>query len=328
VDKKELIIQFIKTGVKTEDLKSLLETEIGLKKYFSEKFVDVWTENKEFMKELEKYIANEKNCKKIFGFIKDKTTPKQVFVYPIKDHLKILKNVKYVVEVGNDTKFKPTVGEVWIVENGNPKSESWKNLNWEKNGQLIEVAGIVGQNSCFYPFERPTNNTVTLKIVLDRDYMGYRIGLSTHIYNLHNLYTLIIGKFIYPDTLIPIFFYDSKSPEGKKEMDNYFSLWYKVFKDNKSKELYGCEILDDQKRNGILSMIRDNEYKAGDWRKEEQKMKDPIDYIWEYEHDKEVLELGSKTSISKSKKEERGQTDEREFVNQYDTWRCEGYERY
>ncbi|MCK4448472.1 MAG: hypothetical protein KAW56_15500, partial [Candidatus Marinimicrobia bacterium] len=208
MDTDEILKQFSKTKVTLDKLILSLGEAVGIKKLIGKtsKLEEV-IKNTEFVREFKDFMKAEENSKKIFELIKDKTNIKQVFVYPKKEHLEILEKIDFVVKVDEETKskLKPTRGEVCVVENGNPESIRWQNLDWEKNGQLIEIAGIVGP-SCFYPFERPTNGTASLKIIFGENYRDNCIGDSTHFDKLHDMYSLIIGKFIPHHRIKPIFF--------------------------------------------------------------------------------------------------------------------------
>lgn len=323
MDTDEIFKQFSKTGVTLDELKLSLGNAVNLKTLIGKKLkLEEVIKNTEFVKKFEEFMVNEKNSKRIFELIKDNTTIKQVFVYPKKEHLEILEKIEFVVNVDEETKskLKPTRGEVCVVENDNPESISWQNLDWEKDGLLIEIAGIVGPNGCFYPFERPTNGTASLKIILGENYRDNCIGDSTHFDKLQDMYSLIIGKFIPRYRIKPIFFYDVRPAKGGKEMKDYIKLWYNIFKNKKSKELYGYEIpQSDQMMKEIISMIEENKYRAGEWNW------NVIDYIGQSERATRNLAVGSSTFIPGSLRQQRGSTVKREKVKNYNIWRCEDY---
>jgi hypothetical protein len=322
MDTEEILKQLSKTGVTSDELAGLLENEVSLKERIRKiSGLEKVIKNTEFVREFKDFMTAEENAKRIFKLIKTKTTIKQVFVYPKKEHLEILEKIDSVVKVDEETKSKliPTSGEVCVVEKGNPKSESWQNLDWEKNGLLIKIAGIVGPNGCFYPFERPTNGIVSLKIILDGDYRVNCIGDSTHFDKLHDIYSLIIGKIIIPGYRIkPIFFYDIRPAKCEREMQDYIKLWYNIFKNKKSKEIHGYEIPNsDAKVEEIISMIKENSYGSGDWN---GKM---TDYIWLSDNATRNLAAVSSTYTLGSPRQKRGSTVNREKVKNYNIWRCE-----
>jgi hypothetical protein len=321
MDTVQIINQLSKIGVDQNKLARLFGNAVSLKSYLRKKSgLEKAIHNPKFVKDFEDFMTAEENAKSIFTLIEKETTIKQVFVYPKKEHLEILEKIESVLVVDEETKskLKPTWGEVCVVEKGKFKSESWQNLDWEKEGQLIEIAGIVGPNGCFFPFERPTNGTVSLEIILDRNYSVNCIGNSTHFDKLHDIYSLIIGKFIVPGYRIkPIFFYDIRPAKCESEMQDYIKLWYNIFKNKRSKELYGHEKPNtDAKVEEIISMIKKNKYGTGGWNE------DPIDYLWQSDNATRNLAVAHSNYTPKSSRQQRGSTFKGEKFRKYNIWRC------
>lgn len=135
MDTEEILKQLSKTEVKPKELARLFGNAVSLKEYMREKSgLEKVIKNTKFVEEFKDFMTAEENAKRIFTLIEKKTTIKQVFVYPKKEHLEILEKIDSVVKVDEETKSKliPTSGEVCVVEKGNPESESWQNLDWEK----------------------------------------------------------------------------------------------------------------------------------------------------------------------------------------------------
>lgn len=327
MDSDEIRKQFYMTGVKEKDAELALGKAPTVSKFLGKIFgVDELKQNMEFVKSFKSFTAKKENCKKLFELIKRKTTIKEVFVYPENKHLDVLVNLDYVLDIDENvtSKLKPTMGDVFVIEDNKPKSERWENLNWNKNGQLIKIAGVVAPNGCFFPFEKPTNSAVSLRCCLSQNYKSGCIGAYNHFENLPHVYSLIIGKVIATSQSIkPIFFYDceSREGEGKKEMMSYLRSWYNIFKDIKSEDLYGKRIINSSEDiDKIITMISTNEYKAGEWLQTKGKMNKLEDYLGDYARRNRYWETIGKGNVAKE-----GSIDKRDKVMKYNIWGCENY---
>ena len=193
-----------------------------------------------------------------------------------------------------------------------------------ENGQLIKIAGVVAPNGCFFPFERPTNSSVSLRCRLSQSYKCGCIGASDHFDKLPHVYSLIIGKVIAASQSIkPIFFYDCESweGEGKKEMTSYLRSWYNIFKDIKSKDLYGERIINScEDIEKIITMITTNGYKAGEWLQTKEKMNKLEDYLCDYKRSKRYTRTIGEGNIVNE-----GSIDKRDKAKEYNIWGCENY---
>lgn len=328
MDSDEIRKQFYKTDVDPKEVELALGKAPNVSEFIGKIFgVEELKENMEFVKSFKSFTAEKKNCEKLFKLIKRKTTIKEVFVYPENKHLDVLVNLDSVLDIDKNVKaqLKPMKGDVYVVENGNkPNSETWENLGWDENGQLITIAGVVGPKGCFYPFERPTNGAVSLRFRLDQNYESKCLGASNHFDELHHVYSLIIGKVTATShTIRPIFFYDLGTEEGKKEMKSYLESWYNIFKDITSKELYGERIPDSNKEvDEVITMIIGNKYKAGEWLQAEGQLTSQMDYLMELRRVKRLVAFGNKNLVNEEPAHKR------EKVKRYNIWRCESYYAY